>query len=984
MWNSFCARALHPTVHSRARRVVGAALAVACLSVGSTSAIGASSTYWQGPVGVEASWSDPSNWSGGFPDTDAFDPWVTNGGIAAVFAGDSFAPNQLRIGNPTDSFVRMYGGELNAAKSISVNQGSFVMTGGVLDTRSFLNYALGTTEFRGGTSNFVVTLSAQGGTTLITGSAAVATDGSMKVGSAWETALVQQDAGSLVVGEELGLGISARATGRYELSGGTLESGTTRLGFVEGGGAIYDGHGTFVQTGGSNTINTLDITMNGLYEYSGGTLTVDSRYENNGTFDFLGSASEVVFGDTATVDLRTGTVANAASATFSGGANAIVLVPVGFDPSTVVGNYQLGGVVVEDGSPVVIDAGTTLTTAGTFDLPFTVRGTLDTAPGSSLRLVGGVDVESGGSVTATDVVFDGVNGSVTNGTFKAADSYAVPGRFMAVGEYGTGVFTQTNSDVGARTTTAPDGRSVLVGAFAGSDGTYNMVGGSLIAGALRVGHEGKGVFNQTGGLLESLFIFVGDAGPDADGTYILNGGTIDVVHTLSVAQIESIGRFEHRGGAVVNASKLDVGGNQGAIGTYVFESGSINVGRLQVGLQGETNPEDGTLINESVGRFEHTGGVVNVSERLSLGQSTGGVGTYVLSGGTLNAEGVDLGDGHDAHFDQSAGVSNVATFDIARGTVSPGGNDVFATLSGGEAHTGRLWIGDMRFVRGGYFEQTAGTHTVNRLYLGVDGEYRLHGGLLVLDGSVGLSLGAIVGDGTAATFQLADGGYADFDETTFTNVGGIDFVGGTNSLVTFAAGVDPTSIFASFTTAGIVHVAGQNLNIASGQGIGGTGEIDGSVVNAGSINPGNSPGLLSVLGDFDQLAEGSLTVELAGTDIGNPTDADDPVDPEFDRLVASGAATLSGELVVVLLEGYIPDASDAFVILSAASVAGQFTNAIERVVFNEGSFAVTYNASTVVLSDFQSSAIPTPGSFVVMLGLLLASAPRRRRVPRIQ
>lgn len=94
----------------------------------------------------------------------------------------------------------------------------------------------------------------------------------------------------------------------------------------------------------------------------------------------------------------------------------------------------------------------------------------------------------------------------------------------------------------------------------------------------------------------------------------------------------------------------------------------------------------------------------------------------------------------------------------------------------------------------------------------------------------------------------------------------------------------------------------------------GNGTIGGPVVNFGSIEPGNSPGTLTINGSYQQVGQivglgedsGKLNVQVAGTGAN-----------QFDRLVVNGSATLGGGLVMSFMNGYQPGATDNVQVVSA-------------------------------------------------------------------
>jgi hypothetical protein len=89
----------------------------------------------------------------------------------------------------------------------------------------------------------------------------------------------------------------------------------------------------------------------------------------------------------------------------------------------------------------------------------------------------------------------------------------------------------------------------------------------------------------------------------------------------------------------------------------------------------------------------------------------------------------------------------------------------------------------------------------------------------------------------------------------------------------------------------------------------GVGTVQGDVFNAGDVMPGTSIGTLSVQGDYTQSADGTLSIQLAGTEPNS----------QFDRLDVTGTATLGGTLDVALLAPFVPEPGDSFAIMSFAN-----------------------------------------------------------------
>jgi hypothetical protein len=146
----------------------------------------------------------------------------------------------------------------------------------------------------------------------------------------------------------------------------------------------------------------------------------------------------------------------------------------------------------------------------------------------------------------------------------------------------------------------------------------------------------------------------------------------------------------------------------------------------------------------------------------------------------------------------------------------------------------------------------------------------------------------------------------------FTNNGTVDVVAG--SLV-FQQGMD-NGEEAVIDLGGGTLDPGDTLNLESGDSLIGSGTLSANLVNAGTVSPGASPGIITVDGDYTQAVDGVLEIELGGTTLGI----------EYDQLVVTGAATLQGILNVNLLPDFTPQAGDTFFIVNhLTSGTGNFS-----------------------------------------------------------
>ncbi len=132
---------------------------------------------------------------------------------------------------------------------------------------------------------------------------------------------------------------------------------------------------------------------------------------------------------------------------------------------------------------------------------------------------------------------------------------------------------------------------------------------------------------------------------------------------------------------------------------------------------------------------------------------------------------------------------------------------------------------------------------------------------------------------------------------------------------------------------------GGSLNCEGGN-CSGSGTVNGALVNGSTVSPGNSPGVLTVDGDYSQGGTATLAIELAGNGGAAGTD--------YDRLLVWGTANLSGVLDLQVDAGYTPTIGDSMPgIVTAANVNGTF-NTTNNVVFNgRQGLAVTYTETSV-------------------------------------
>jgi autotransporter-associated beta strand protein len=134
------------------------------------------------------------------------------------------------------------------------------------------------------------------------------------------------------------------------------------------------------------------------------------------------------------------------------------------------------------------------------------------------------------------------------------------------------------------------------------------------------------------------------------------------------------------------------------------------------------------------------------------------------------------------------------------------------------------------------------------------------------------------------------------------------------------------------------------VSVNPGASLGGGGTIQGNLVSSGAVVPGEGVGTLHIGGSYTQAAAGTLQIELASA--------------AHDQLAAAGAASLAGTLAVSLSGGFVPQAGDAFEILSASTLGGTtFSNVVVPSLAGGLAWSILYGVNLVTLS------VTVPGDF---------------------
>jgi fibronectin-binding autotransporter adhesin len=426
------------------------------------------------------------------------------------------------------------------------------------------------------------------------------------------------------------LGYISGSNGSYNLSNtGKLSAYYEYIG--------CSGTGTFTQTGGTNTISSslymgYNTGSSGAYYLSGtGSLTVTGTggeyigYSGNGTF--------VQSGGTHTVN-KTLYLANSFDSTASYTLSGTCKLSAS---SEYIGHSGTGMFTQTGGSNTVsssLDLGTSIGASGTYNL----SGTGQLSAGS--ECIGGYGTgtftQTGGTNSSSTLYLGLISGA--SGTYNLSDTGKLSANEECIGRSGTGTFTQTG---GTNTVSS----SLYLGHYSGSSGVYYLNGGTLITKSILIG-SGTAAFNFGGGMLRAggnftctLPITLTGAGGAA------NIDTAGYSITLSGA-ISGAGGLNKLGSGTLflTGSNSYTGGTNVSAGTLAMNNFYINdvYSRISAGSISSTNQYTGYSDN---GTFTQTGGTNTVLSTLYIGYNSGGSGTYNLNGGTLILKSLSKGSG---------------------------------------------------------------------------------------------------------------------------------------------------------------------------------------------------------------------------------------------------------------------------------------------------------------------------------------------------
>lgn len=691
-------------------------------------------------------------------------------------------------------------------------------------------------------------------------------------------------------------GITVTGPNATTLSGTNTYSGTT---LINGGTLITGSNGALSSTsfvlmnGGTLTVNN-NVTAKSITDVASSTINLNGAATSLTLADGTGA-----WGAPGGTVIGAGDLIKNGTGTFTlDGANGVNLT----------GSATDGQFVINNGTVNVIAAGAiSATTAVQVNSTATTAGTLNINQDDAIGSLAGT------GANATVNIATGK--TLTTGALNTDTTYA--GHIAGAGtlvKTGTGRMTLTGSNTYTGGTTVSGG--VLEG-FAGTNGSLqgNIVNNAdvFFNQALNGGVTGTYAGNISGTGQVSFFgtastvltlsgnnsgltgpmtfasgtVAIGNANNVGTGTLQFNGGTLKTTADVTLANAVTLGA----GGGTISVDATKTATLSGVISGNVAPSGSNPGSKLT---------KTGTGILVLTGANTYTGGTTVSAGTL---QGVGGVG---LQGNIAAASGSTV---------KFTGTGTYA------GVLSGAGNVVIdttaTTFSGANTYTGSTTINAGATLSAGLNNLSAGSVVNNAGTLTLTGNNTVAG--LNGAGAVGLGgNGLTVGTATSSTYT-----------GQITGAGSLTVASGAGTF-TFGGTTGATAL-TSFVNSGTTVLSGSlsattGTNAATGT-LKGTGTFTGALTNAGNIAPGNSPGILNIVGSYTQTSTGTYTAEVGGNGTSTVVAGVD-----YDRIAVTGGATLAGTLAVVQNGGLYVAGTTYDIITTTTGISGNFTTISGNVI----------------------------------------------------
>jgi hypothetical protein len=564
-------------------------------------------------------------------------------------------------------------------------------------------------------------------------------------------------------------------------------------------------------------------------------------------------------------------------------------------------------------------------------------GTLTTSGGGLIvEIAGGISTLSGLTNSGTFSILDGatvnLEGTLTNtGTIQlnAGGNLTTLNAPNNVTLAGTGKVTMSNNGnnhidgnspaILTNQSTIQGGGMIGPHLTLANQGTIN----ANLTGAALLFNQATGATNTNTATMEATNGATLQLQTGGGGSINNTGGTIKAVGTGSQVQLTGFGTTITGGTLTTSGGGLIVE-PAGGISTL---SGLTNSGTFQM-LDGSTVNFSGTLTNNGTIQVNSTGNLTTLNAPSNV--SLAGTGSVVMNN---NPNSTIDGNGGVTFTNQSTiqgggTIGPHVTFNN-KGTLNAVAGDTlnvngpFLNFSGTTLRGGKYLVtGTLQFTGANIV-----TNAANVTLSGATPKIIDQNGA---NGLANFATNAASGSLTLATSKLT---------TTlgFRNAGTVNISAGSNFIISrgYAQTAGMTTVDGILRARGLINIQAGNVF--------GTNTLMGSVTSSGTITPGDSPtqtAKLAITGAYTQNSTGSLNTAIAGITPGT----------QYGQLNVTGAASLNGILNVSLLNGFLPNVGDTFSVLNASSVTGTFATVNGLCIDSSEHFAVTYEATDVLLT----------------------------------
>ena len=461
--------------------------------------------------------------------------------------------------------------------------------------------------------------------------------------------VVVNGSGQITVANNLTLNLAGTGTSSITLNGASSSLSVTGLTEVSktGTGQIIVNDGTAAFGGGLKLTNS-----NARLFADGGTVNVTGGLQfGNDSARLEANAGSIVNVDAITTTGLGQLHLNGGVFNLAGNTIDVQSVRLGYLAGTTA-SYTLGAgkTIINEGDVAIGDSGTgTLTVDGagaSIDTRVLFVGLQDAGNGTLNLLEGTISATGGADVAGNGTGDSGTTGSVTIGKVGGGLTDAVlnsTGANFELGNGGTAVLTQESGTVNV------NGSNLVMAQGADSSATYHLNGGALnIVNDLNIANRGIAVFNQNAGTVTigSDLQLAANSASDAagaDGTYNMNGGILNVGDTASEdlrIGANRLGKFNQNLGTTTVAGNVEFGSNSATgNGTLSINGGLLTATEITTGAGvGTLNINDGTALNVTTGNIELTNLNVGVTASTAYTQTAGlvDVGTLTLGNGAFS------------------------------------------------------------------------------------------------------------------------------------------------------------------------------------------------------------------------------------------------------------------------------------------------------------------------------------------------------------